>query len=67
MDTRILNHGDYVDVRASVVAIDRDGAITIRVPGRIAFHQFVVEPRVIRGIESRGADAIAADIVGKTY
>jgi hypothetical protein len=66
MKSECLQVGDYVDVRGTVIAHD-DNTVTVRIPGRIAFHQFAVERHVIHGCAPRSAEAVAAQAVCASY
>jgi hypothetical protein len=57
--------GDYVDVRAVAVAID--GGLTVRIAGPHSINQLDIAPHLVRHVEPRSAEAIAADAIIKSY
>jgi len=60
-----IKAGDFVDVRGVAVAVD--GGLIVRIPGPHAIAQVSVAPHVVRNVEPRSREAIAADAILKSY
>lgn len=57
--------GDFVDVRGVVVAVD--GGLIVRIPGPHAIAQVPIASHIVRSVEARSVEAVAADVVINAY
>jgi hypothetical protein len=60
-----IKPGDFVDVRGVAVAVD--GGLIVRIPGPHAIAQVHVAPHVVRNVEPRSREAVAADAILNAY
>ncbi|NEW96628.1 hypothetical protein DY467_07550 [Rhodopseudomonas sp. BR0G17] len=67
MMARAIKPGDYVDVRAVAVGLDRDGNLIVRLAGVRAIAEIAIGNHLILDVTEREPSAIAADAVCSSY